>query len=617
MSNRTRILVSTILIMAGGMFCAAAVTMAILYKIELKEHRHHLVEIAKGQAHFMEAVARFDAIHSQDDYPGGAREATLSQIAAAHEHHPGFGETGEFVVAQREGDQIVFLFPYRHGDGSDPDPIPWGSELADPMRRALSGQEGALIGLDYRGERVLAAYHPVAVLNLGVVAKADLAEVRAPFVLAALVTGGVTVLLVLVGTGLTLRVTDPLVRRLQESEEQLRLAITEAPFPIMIHAEGGEVIRINKIWTELSGYAPEEIRTLSEWTERASGQREEVVGSRIDKVFERDTRVEEGEYSITPRHGDSLIWDFSSAPLGKLPDGRRLVISMAKDITKHRRAEEAIRAAQEALLDQQRREKEHIQTELEKVRNELVTRTRLATIGQVSASIGHELRNPLGSVRNAVYLLKRRVPEGDPKWAEYLDMIDQEVNRANRTIGNLMEMSRPKEPYKQEADLGQVVQQACAEANLPAGVRWRMSLDPDPFLLSADPGQLRQVLSNLLINAVQAMDGAGQITLAATRAGDYDSIIVEDDGPGIAPEQREHVFEALFSTKARGTGLGLAICRQVIERHGGTIELCEGKGGGAAFQIQLPRLVQREVLISRNSHAGRDRSANENVGPDC
>ncbi len=214
MSHRKRILVSSILVMAGGMFCTAAVTIAILYRLELEEQRGHLMEIAEGQAHFMEAVARFDAIHSQNDHPDGARAATLSQIAAAHKHHPGFGETGELVVARREDEQIVFLFPYRHGDGGDPDPIPWRSELAEPTRRALSGQDGALIGLDYRGERVLAAYHPVAVLNLGVVAKADMAELRAPFVVASAVAGGVTVLLVLVGVGLTLRVTDPLVRRL-------------------------------------------------------------------------------------------------------------------------------------------------------------------------------------------------------------------------------------------------------------------------------------------------------------------------------------------------------------------------------------------------------------------
>ena len=448
---------------------------------------------------------------------------------------------------------------------------------------------------------MLAAYDAVGVLNLGVVAKADLAEICAPFVMAALVAGGATVLLVLVGTGLTLRVTDPVVRELEESEARFRLAITVAPFPIMIHAEGGEVIRINKIWTELTGYAPEEIPTLSEWTERAYGQRQEVVRSRIDKLFERNTRVKEGEYSITTRHGDTLIWDFSSAPLGKLPDGRRLVISMARDITESRRAEEEIRTAQERLLEQQRREKEHVDTELEKVRDELVTRTRLATIGQVSASIGHELRNPLGSIRNAAFFLKRRVPKGMAKWVEYLDIISEEVNRADITIGNLMEMCRPKQSGKQEVDLGRIVKEASMWANVPENVRLRVALQPDPFLVSGDAGQLRQVLANLFANAVQAMDGGGEIGVDARHRNNYDEIIVRDHGPGVPTEYRGQLFEPLFSTKAKGTGLGLTICHQIIEHHGGTIELIEAEGGGAAFEIRLPAQHARESFKSEEA----------------
>ncbi len=196
------------------MFCTAAIAITALYRAASDEERMHLLEIARGQARLMEAVARFDAIHSKGAHPEGAGAATLAQITDARKHRQGFGNTGEFVIARREGDRIVFLFPYRHGEGGDPEPVPWASGLAEPMRLALSGQEGTLIGLDYRGETVLAAHEPVALLNLGVVAKMDMAELRAPFVMAALTASGVTVLLVLVGVGVTLRVTDPLVRRL-------------------------------------------------------------------------------------------------------------------------------------------------------------------------------------------------------------------------------------------------------------------------------------------------------------------------------------------------------------------------------------------------------------------
>ncbi len=129
---------------------------------------------------------------------------------------------------------------------------------------------------------------------------------------------------------------------LEKSESRFRRAVTEAPFPIMIHADDGEVLQINKVWTELTGYEPEEIPTLSAWTQRAYGERKDVVKSRIDKIFNCDTRVEEGEYVISSRDGRILTWDFSSAPLGRLPDGRRLVISIAMDVTDRKEAEEKI-----------------------------------------------------------------------------------------------------------------------------------------------------------------------------------------------------------------------------------------------------------------------------------
>jgi hypothetical protein len=138
----------------------------------------------------MEAVARFDAEYSTEDVPGGAFAATLGQIRDAHARSQGFGETGEFTLAKKEGDQIVFLLSHRHYDLESPEPIAFASNLAEPMRRALSGESGTVVALDYRGERVLAAYEPVAILDLGIVAKIDLAEIRAPYVNAALLIGG-------------------------------------------------------------------------------------------------------------------------------------------------------------------------------------------------------------------------------------------------------------------------------------------------------------------------------------------------------------------------------------------------------------------------------------------
>ncbi|GFE70686.1 PAS domain S-box protein [Chroococcus sp. FPU101] len=132
-------------------------------------------------------------------------------------------------------------------------------------------------------------------------------------------------------------------KALSESEERFRRAITDAPFPIIIHAEDGEIIQVNRTWTELSGYTHAEIPTISDWTEKVYGERKEIVKGIIEQLYDIDSRVDEGEFLIKNAIAQERIWNFSSAPLGRLPDGRRLVISMALDITERKRAEERLR----------------------------------------------------------------------------------------------------------------------------------------------------------------------------------------------------------------------------------------------------------------------------------
>jgi signal transduction histidine kinase len=214
MDERKRLL-ALIAIMAVAVFLSGAIAIGLLYQAAVEQQRTRLIETAQSRARLMEAVARFDRVYSRD-YPGGARAATISQIADAHERFGGFGETGEFTLAERAGDDIVFVLRHRHAQVMTPAPVPFSSELAEPMRRALSGKSGTVVGLDYHGVTVLAAHEPVAVLDLGIVAKIDLAEIRAPFVKAGSIAAGAAVALVLIGTALFWRISSPLIRSLEE-----------------------------------------------------------------------------------------------------------------------------------------------------------------------------------------------------------------------------------------------------------------------------------------------------------------------------------------------------------------------------------------------------------------
>jgi two-component sensor histidine kinase len=218
-TERNRVF-ALICIMATGAMLVAGVAMWVLYRTAFDEERARLVEMAQSHARVIEAVARFDVSHVPD-FPGGPSAATLGQIIEAHKRYRGFGRSGEFVLASRTGDQMVFLL--RHGAGrvDYPPAVPVDSALAEPMRRALLGQSGTVVGLDYRGATVLAAYEPVGELDLGIVVKIDLAEVQAPFKRAGLLAGGFTLFVVLSGAALFVRITGPIITRLEERSRLL------------------------------------------------------------------------------------------------------------------------------------------------------------------------------------------------------------------------------------------------------------------------------------------------------------------------------------------------------------------------------------------------------------
>lgn len=270
-------------------------------------------------------------------------------------------------------------------------------------------------------------------------------------------------------------------------------------------------------------------------------------------------------------------------------EGMEFNCSIVRDLTQHEQADAALKEAQARLLQQQERERQTIEGELEKTRVTLVRQTRLAALGQLLGSITHELRNPLALIRNATYLLRRRLSLTDERASEYLNMIESEVDASNRMIQDLQSLSRGRVPDKELIDLAQHIEEAQLRARVPPTVACRVVLRPDPFEIFADAGQLRQVLVNLLTNACQAMRQRGGLTIQANRVNGWDLVTISDTGPGVPEDLRRSIFEPLFTTKPNGFGLGLTICRHIVEQHGGSIELLESGREGAAFEIRLPR----------------------------
>lgn len=223
---------------------------------------------------------------------------------------------------------------------------------------------------------------------------------------------------------------------------------------------------------------------------------------------------------------------------------------------------------------------------LDEARAHAQRQDRLALLGKLGGSIGHELRNPLGVIKNAVFYLKLTTPDPTPQTTDYLNMIESRVNDAERIVDDLLGFARNRQPTRQPVAVRSVVEAAIERFPVPDHCALRLDIASDLAAL-IDPLHLTQVFNNLISNAWQAMPDGGTLTIAAHGAGDHITVTVCDEGHGIPPEMIEQIFEPLVSTRARGIGLGLAISRTLIEANGGSIHAAN-TAHGACFTVTLP-----------------------------
>ncbi len=237
---------------------------------------------------------------------------------------------------------------------------------------------------------------------------------------------------------------------------------------------------------------------------------------------------------------------------------------------------------------------------LETYREDSVVRIRrteqLATLGQLAASIGHELRNPLAVIESSSHLLGRRATDEHAK--KHIGRIDTNLKLAGDIIEQLLELARDREPTRHAVDVATLVQSAIDGIVVPGGVRIEVALDPGLEGLRIDSSQIRMVLTNLLTNAAQAITGGageGLVKVGGKLDGDVLQLRVEDNGPGLSADALAHAFEPLFTTRSKGIGLGLALCRRIVERHGGAISGSNREAGGAVFELRLNDVLPEQV----------------------
>ena len=231
--------------------------------------------------------------------------------------------------------------------------------------------------------------------------------------------------------------------------------------------------------------------------------------------------------------------------------------------------------------------------DLSRARDELVAAARLASVAEVAAGIAHEVRTPLGILRGSAQMLGRGAAD-DGRRRELIAMIVDEADRIERVVAGLTELGRPQQPAIESVPLEPLLERA-AEFVEPEAEAHGVAISREfarPCVARCDPDQMYQVALNLLVNALQAQPAGGAIRLK-TQAGRNARVAFEvsDDGPGIPPDVRPHIFTPFFTKREGGTGLGLALVERIVRAHQGTVTVESGRDSGTTFRIELPAAV--------------------------
>ncbi len=352
-------------------------------------------------------------------------------------------------------------------------------------------------------------------------------------------------------------------------ERFLDLVVDASPAGMLIADQTGNIVRVNNAAEQIFGY-----------------DRDEMVGQTVEMLIPE------------AHHGDhaSHRARFMSNPetrsmaagrdlFGQRKDGSQVAV----DISLHPFHAKSGMFVLANIMDA---------TERRRVARERESRQaieRLALMGQLAGGVAHEIRTPLCVIRNDVYFLKSLASQLGEDGIECIDEIDVAVGKAERIVAELLDFTREKPSRMCDVDLQTVIDEAVSEVSMPPQIELRVpdALTP-PVRVHADPEQIGRILANLVRNAVQAIENEGRIEITLEVEPENIWVDVADNGPGISPEQKERVFEPLYTTKPTGIGLGLALSRRYAQQNGGELIVTDRSGGGAQFRLKLRRCAESQ-----------------------
>lgn len=374
-------------------------------------------------------------------------------------------------------------------------------------------------------------------------------------------------------------------RGLAESEKKYRVLVDTMLEGIWMADKDEKTTFVNPAIAEMLGYSPQEMhgQHIHKFIKKSHYER-------VEQYFARRKQGLSDKYDLEylRKDGSTLMASVASTPVYDEKGEFVGALAAIQDISRRKKSEELL-ARQAKKLEEMVEERTR---DLREAQEQLIRAEKMATLGELAGSVGHELRNPLAVIRNSVYLLKSAGSD-EAKQREYLGLIEQETDNASRIITDLLDYSRiqPLKPIPCEAKdiVNEVLERNAPPQNVKVGIQIPGTL---PKIL-VNPQQIGQIIANLVTNAYEAMPQGGKLDISAVSSDGQIILAIKDTGVGISKKNLVKLFEPLFTTKPRGIGLGLTISKRLADLNHSEIQVTSRVGEGTTFTLYLPASRKR------------------------
>ncbi|MBC8279234.1 MAG: HAMP domain-containing protein [Chloroflexi bacterium] len=322
------------------------------------------------------------------------------------------------------------------------------------------------------------------------------------------------------------------------------------------------------------------------------------VGYMVTRAITRKIlRIRDGAVEIGNGNLSFRIDENTNDEMGTLAHEFNQMSDRLKE--KNNQLEQANRDLEDRVVERTK-ELQQANVQLLAAQSQLVRTEKFGALGELSAGVAHDLRNPLGAIRNGIFFLKSRLAKtghinSEPRVNEYITVMDERITQCDKIIENLISFTRISVPTYEAVNLRTTMESTLSGIDIPERVKVINKIGNRPLEVQADSVQLGRVFTNLIVNANEAMVDGGELTISAVILGQDAEVTFADSGPGMGPEDLEKIFEPLYTTKIQGTGLGLAVCQQVLTKHNGRMSVHSKPGVGTTFIVRLP-LTTKEAI---------------------